>query len=118
MLTLEGDIFEGCRVSWTPYKTCLLSELYNGKLKLEGYSILDVTPEVVFEVETTEGANLMVVRINCPDNVIGEIQQGWRQNELAQKFQLWKSRLEEMKRQMDKVERELVKMIAEDMTCP
>lgn len=55
VVVVEDDIFEVCPVSWTPYKTCKLSELYKAMTKLEGCSILDVTPEVVFKVATAIG---------------------------------------------------------------
>lgn len=43
MLAAEGDIFEWCKVSWTALEICVLSQLYNATLRLEGCSILDVT---------------------------------------------------------------------------
>lgn len=74
MLAIEGDIFGGCCVSWTQYKTCILFELYKAELKLGRCSILGVTPEVPSEVAAAiEGAEVIGVQVDWLNDVIREI---------------------------------------------
>lgn len=43
MLTIKGDISRGLSFHVVPYKTCLLSELFEAALELKGSNIMDIT---------------------------------------------------------------------------
>lgn len=47
----------------TPIKTCLLSERFGQLLKLEGYRILDITSEAIFDVAVAIGRRWWASRL-------------------------------------------------------
>lgn len=118
VIAAKDDVFTGCTVLWGPYKTCLLFVLFEAAPKLEGDNILDISPEVIFEVAATiKGVEMLRVR-DWLDRIIGEIQRECRHCELVLKTETLKKWIEEMK-QVNNNEKKLARieteMITEDM---
>lgn len=55
IIAMEGNIFVGFLFDWAPMKELFLKEIYEGKKKLETFSLLDVPDDAISKVARTLG---------------------------------------------------------------
>lgn len=101
-------LLEGCTVSWNPYKTFLLSILFETTLKLEGHNILGVSYDV-----TNVSIRFWIEWLN---KVHGEFKREQRHLELVQKAQSMQTAIMDMKKQVDEIEKGFAQVEAEMIT--
>lgn len=96
VLAIEGDIFERCSISFFQLRLVLLKVLYDAVIKLEKFTVLIITTEVISEVAEVMGfVENVGIRIDWLDRLIGEMFTEKERNELMQEINMLRLQVEE-----------------------
>lgn len=100
----EGDIFEGCSVGWSAFRSIIISGPYDSVCRLEKHMIMDVPREVLEDVvDITASAARMSVRVDGMHEVLDQIASKKRHLDLLERTCALEDKLLELDRQRDEI---------------
>lgn len=114
LFSAEGDIFKDCSLAWTSLRSLIVVGLYGSVRKLEKYTTMDVTNELLEEVaDVATSAARMGIPVDWLDEVLGQIAREKKHVDLLERTQALEEKLFKLDRQRDEITQTLEKIDAE-----